>query len=221
LNFSVGNIIGLTELDVDNVELLQGASSALYGSGGMNGTLLMNSKSPFKYQGLSFQAKQGFMHFNDPALSNATPYYDWSLRYAKKISEKFAFRISGQFIKADDWQATDYRNLKRENVFSSLKDGNRDSDPNYDGVNVFGDEASASLSALAQAGIFGPDNPTLPGVVQALTLANGGTPPTQAQIIGHYANTAAYGANPQTAPLYLMANGLARGYYGSQYVHNM
>ncbi|MFX5743221.1 TonB-dependent receptor plug domain-containing protein, partial [Acinetobacter baumannii] len=26
LNFSVGNIIGLTELDVDNMELLQGAS---------------------------------------------------------------------------------------------------------------------------------------------------------------------------------------------------
>ena len=214
LNFCVGNIIGLTELDVDNVELLQGASSALYGSGGMNGTLLMNSKSPWKYQGLSAQVKQGFMHFNDPAQSNATPYYDWSLRYAKQIGEKFAFRISGQFIKADDWQATDYRNLKRENVFSSLKDGNRDSDPNYDGVNVFGDEASASMAALAQVGILNPaTNPTLPGVVQALTMANGGTPPSQAQIIGHYANTTAYAANPQTAPLYLMANGLARGYY--------
>ena len=48
LNFSVGNIVGLTELDVDNVELLAGASSALYGSGGMNGTLLINSKNPFK-----------------------------------------------------------------------------------------------------------------------------------------------------------------------------
>ena len=29
LNFSVGNIVGLTELDVDNIELLSGASSAL------------------------------------------------------------------------------------------------------------------------------------------------------------------------------------------------
>jgi outer membrane receptor protein involved in Fe transport len=213
LNFSVGNIIGLTELDVDNVELLQGASSALYGSGGMNGTLLMNSKNPFKYQGLSFQVKQGFMHFNDPAQDNATPYYDWSLRYAKKIGEKFAFRISGQFIKADDWQATDYRNLNRNNVLSNLKEGDRTSDPNYDGVNVFGDEASANMAALAQAGILGPNNPTLPGVVQALTLANGGTPPTQAQIIGHYANTTAYAGNSQTLPLYLMANGLAKGYY--------
>jgi outer membrane receptor protein involved in Fe transport len=216
LNFCVGNIIGLTELDVDNVELLQGASSALYGSGGMNGTLLMTSKSPFKYQGLSAQVKQGFMHFNDPAQSNATPYYDWTLRYAKKIGERFAFRISGQFVKADDWQATDYRNLRRNNVFSELKDGNRTSDPNYDGVNVFGDEASANMAALAQAGIFNPaTNPTLPGVIQALAMANGGVPPTQAQIIGHYANTTAYAGNAQTAPLYFMANGLAKGYYNN------
>jgi outer membrane receptor protein involved in Fe transport len=45
LNFSVGNIVGLTELDVDNLELLSGASSALYGSGGMNGTLLITAKT--------------------------------------------------------------------------------------------------------------------------------------------------------------------------------
>src|SRR5690606_13416216 len=59
LNFSMGSVIGPTELDVDNVELLAGASSALYGSGGINGTLLINSKNPFKYQGLSFNIKQG------------------------------------------------------------------------------------------------------------------------------------------------------------------
>ncbi|MEO6931376.1 MAG: TonB-dependent receptor, partial [Chitinophagaceae bacterium] len=42
LNFSLGGFIGLSELDVDNIELLPGASSALYGPGGMNGTLLIN-----------------------------------------------------------------------------------------------------------------------------------------------------------------------------------
>src|SRR6186713_1503653 len=62
LNFSVGSVIGLTQLDVDNMELLHGASSALYGSGGMNGTILITSKSPFKYQGLSFQVKEGVMN---------------------------------------------------------------------------------------------------------------------------------------------------------------
>ena len=75
LNFSVGSIVGPTELDIDNIELLPGASSALYGSGGMNGTLLITSKSPFKYQGLSVQFKQGVNHINDP-LRGAAPYYD-------------------------------------------------------------------------------------------------------------------------------------------------
>ena len=150
LNFSVGSIIGLTELDVENMELLVGASSALYGSGGQNGTLLINSKNPFKYQGLSFQVKQGVNHF-DNAQRKAAPYYDWSFRWGKKVSEKFAFKLGGQYIQAQDWQARDARNLQRNNVNSSLKGGDRTSDPNYDGVNVFGDEASASMQAFAQA----------------------------------------------------------------------
>src|SRR6478752_3476321 len=81
LNFSVGSIVGLTELDVDNIELLPGASSALYGSGGMNGTVLINSKNPFKYQGFSFQIKQGVNHI-DSKQRPTSPYYDWSVRWA-------------------------------------------------------------------------------------------------------------------------------------------
>lgn len=150
LNFSIGSIVGLTELDVESMELLPGASSALYGSGGMNGTLLINSKNPFKYQGLSIQVKQGVNHV-DNTQHAAAPYYDYSFRYAKKLSEKFAFKIGAQYIKAQDWQAADERNVLRNNVASGIKAGNRQSDPNYDGVNVFGDEASASMNALAQA----------------------------------------------------------------------
>jgi outer membrane receptor protein involved in Fe transport len=150
LNFSVGNIIGLTELDVDNMELLSGASSALYGPGGMNGTLLINSKSPFKYQGVSAQVKQGIMHIADDA-QKVSPYYDVSVRWGQKVSNRFAFKLGAQVIKTDDWQARDKRDLERNNVLSKLKPGDRQSDPNYDGVNVFGDEASASMSAFAQA----------------------------------------------------------------------
>ncbi len=149
LNFSVGIILGPTELDVDNAELLQGASSALYGPGGTNGTLLLTSKNPFKYQGLSFQIKQGVMHV-DHKQRPAAPYYDWAFRWGKKISDKFAFKIGGQFIQAKDWQASDTRNLSRNNVLSSIKPGDRQSDNNYDGINVYGDEASVSMNSFAQ-----------------------------------------------------------------------
>ncbi len=152
LNFSVGNVIGLSELDVDNIELLPGASSALYGPGGMNGTVLINSKNPFKYQGLSFQIKQGFNHI-DRSQRNSSPYYDWSLRWAKKVSDKFAFKINAQFIQAQDWLANQTDNYARiGGTPNGIKiPGWRESDPNYDGVNVYGDETTQSLRNIASA----------------------------------------------------------------------
>ncbi len=152
LNFSTGNIVGPNELDVDNVELLPGASSALYGSGGMNGTLLISSKNPFKYQGLSVQAKQGIMHVgggNDPV--GASPYNDFSLRWGKKVSEKFAFKIGGQYIQAKDWVATDKTNYSGVGTAGKTKPGDATSDPAYDGVNVYGDENPANVNMLGVA----------------------------------------------------------------------
>src|SRR5450631_800415 len=136
LNFSVGNIAGLNELDVDNVELLPGASSALYGSGGMTGTILMTSKDPYKYQGLSAQVKGGMNHISDPN-TNAAPYYDIMARYAQSFN-KFAFHISADYIGAKDWSATDYRNYSP--IQGTPVAGNRTL-PNYNGVNTYGDES--------------------------------------------------------------------------------
>ncbi len=150
LNFSVGNIVGLTELDVDNMELLSGASSALYGSGGMNGTLLITSKNPFKFQGLSFNIKQGVMHV-DGKQRPASPYYDWTMRWAKSFKNKLAFKFAWQLIKAQDWEANDYDNVARTSILSKTKPGNRITDPNYDGVNVYGDETSAKLDFMSVA----------------------------------------------------------------------
>jgi outer membrane receptor protein involved in Fe transport len=135
LNFSVGNIAGLNELDVDNVELLPGASSALYGSGGMTGTILMTSKDPYKYQGLSAEFKQGVNHISDPSMS-AAPYYDIMARYAKSFN-KFAFRLSADYIEGKDWTATNYSNYSP--LQGSPIAGDR-SLPNYNGVNIYGDE---------------------------------------------------------------------------------
>ena len=159
LNFSVGSVIGLTELDVDNIELLPGASSALYGSGGMNGTVLINSKSPFKYQGLSFQVKQGINHIDsyERALS---PFKDWTVRWAKKVNDKFAYKFGAQFTEAKDWLGNDATNYSRTTGTANGQTilGTRSSDPNYDGVNVYGDETTSTLSSVygsVQSGVIG------------------------------------------------------------------
>lgn len=158
LNFSVGAIIGLSELDVDNLELLSGASSALYGPGGMNGTLLMSSKSPFKYQGLSFQVKEGVMH-TDKRQRDPSAYHNWNLRWAKAFKNKFAFKMNLELIQAKDWLGFDYRNYSRAATGGKVVGGDRQTDPNYDGVNVYGDETtveirSAVLNTIAQQAPF-------------------------------------------------------------------
>jgi outer membrane receptor protein involved in Fe transport len=160
LNFFVGNFAGLIELDVDNVELLPGASSALYGPGGMNGTILINSKSPFKYQGLSVQAKQGVMHIGSNQRDNASPFFDYSLRWAKAFKNKFAIKIGAQYITAKDWVANDTSDYQSENNLSKVVAGNRRTDPNYNGVNVYGDETSVDIRPFIAPYIPGlPDKP--------------------------------------------------------------
>lgn len=193
LNFSVGNIIGVTDLDFDNMELLEGASSALYGPGGMNGTLLINSKSPFKYQGVSVQVREGIMNI-DKKYRNVSPYHDISLRWGQKISDKFAFKISGQYVWARDWLAADSSDYFVDPGVKNSKviPGTRQTDPNYNGVNVYGDETKGDLYAVAN------------GVLDAYTQgfidffhATYGIDPTQDQITG-YLQT-----DPGPQPFYL------------------
>ncbi|MBC7423075.1 MAG: TonB-dependent receptor [Ferruginibacter sp.] len=157
LNFSVGSVIGLTQLDVDNMELLPGASSALYGPGGMNGTLLINSKNPFKYQGLSFEVKESIKHV-DGKEQDPSFYHNWNVRWAKKVSEKLAFKITTELVQAKDWVGDDYRNYKGLAVAGSPSFGTRASDPNYNGINVYGDEThidmTRGLKGIAAAAPF-------------------------------------------------------------------
>ena len=167
LNFSVGAIIGLSELDVDNMELLSGASSALYGAGGMNGTLLMTSKNPFKYQGLSVLIKEGLMNTGSKSNSAASAYHNWNMRWAKKVSDKFAFKINAELIQAKDWQGQDFRNYNRIAIPGAVIAGDRKTDPNYDGVNVYGDETSVDIRAF-----FGNIAANLPGAANFIN-ANG------------------------------------------------
>ncbi|MGB5006917.1 MAG: TonB-dependent receptor [Ferruginibacter sp.] len=167
LNFSVGAIIGLSELDVDNIELLSGASSALYGPGGMNGTLLMTSKNPFKYQGFSALIKQGVMHVGTERQRDPSLYSNWNLRWGKKVSEKFAFKINAELINAKDWMGRDSRNYSRSGTTGSVIPGDRKTDPNYDGVNVYGDETTVDIRAF-----FSSIAASLPGAADFIN-ANG------------------------------------------------
>jgi outer membrane receptor protein involved in Fe transport len=139
LNFVIGNMIGVSEIDVQNVELLPGSSSALYGANAFNGILFMNSKSPFTSEGITAYAKYG--QTNQKA-AGANEYYDYGVRAAHKFSEYFAAKANFTFMKGTDWYATDYRDLANPGKDRSYY--------NYNGVNVYGDEVSTNIKGVGQ-----------------------------------------------------------------------
>ncbi|MEX6626850.1 TonB-dependent receptor [Tenacibaculum salmonis] len=141
LNFAIGNLLGMSEIDVKSVEILPGAASALYGANAFNGIMLMRSKSPFEDQGISVGLKSGFTS-QDAAGTNS--YSDATIRMAHVFDDKFAAKVSFSYLKGEEWHATDYRNTT--GIGGTYIPGmSHADDPNYDGVNTYGDEVSVNL----------------------------------------------------------------------------
>ena len=171
LNFSVGNIVGISELDLQSVDLLPGAASALYGPNAMNGIILMDSKSPFLFQGLSAQVKTGAMYASNRTEA-MTPYGDISIRFAKAFNNKVAFKLNFNQLTADDWQATDTRDQSLLNG-TVLGAGSRGTNLAYNGVNVYGDETNVNMLSSLRPLLGVPTNPLTVGINQ-ISAATGG-----------------------------------------------
>ena len=152
LNFALGNLLGMSVLDVKTVELLPGASSALYGANAFNGIMFMTSKSPFEDQGISLSYNQGVTN-QEAAGTNQLNEFDIRMAYA--FSDKFAAKASLSYLDGTEWYATDNRNtssmgsLRGAQYVPGTRPGGRNyeakatDDPNYDGVNIYGDVVSA------------------------------------------------------------------------------
>ncbi|WP_299337627.1 TonB-dependent receptor [uncultured Psychroserpens sp.] len=144
LNFPLGNLLGMTETDVLSVELLPGASSALYGANAFNGILFMRSKNPFDHQGISGYVKRGIT--SQEAAGDNT-YTDLGIRMGYKFSDKFAAKVNFGYLKGTDWFATDTSGKDDDNLINP--NSTRANDINYNGINVYGDEVSTNIKDVA------------------------------------------------------------------------
>ncbi|MEQ1585303.1 MAG: TonB-dependent receptor, partial [Cyclobacteriaceae bacterium] len=138
LNFPTGNIIGIGELDAESVELVPGAASALYGPNAFNGILIMKSKSPFEYQGLSAQVKGGVTSSD---AGGSDPFVQYSIRYAKAFNNKFAFKLNFSMLNATDWLSNDYQTSRVNPESTTDLSGTKD----FDGLNLYGDETQIAV----------------------------------------------------------------------------
>jgi len=132
LNFSLGNFLGASDLDVINVDVIAGASTAFYGPNAFNGVISMTTKNPYDFRGLTASIKAG-----ERALTEV------SVRYAdviknKKGEEKFAFKFNIFHLTANDWEATNMNAVDESNFTTTpTPKGNPGG---YDAVNRYGDE---------------------------------------------------------------------------------
>jgi outer membrane receptor protein involved in Fe transport len=129
-NVVIGNLSGLSQLDVESIEILPGASSALYGANAFNGILTMNSKSPFDSAGVTAYFIQGF---TSQKAAGTNSNYDFGVRGAYKFSDKFAAKANLTYFKGTDWLANDERNVA---VFGR----ELPKELAYNGLNLYGDE---------------------------------------------------------------------------------
>jgi len=145
LNFVLGNMIGISEIDVQSVELLPGASSALYGANAFNGILFMNSKNPFTSEGVNGYVKYG--QTNQQA-AGVNSFSDYGVRVAHKFNNYFAAKANYTYMKGTDWYATNYNGINAANGDEII--GIDRTNPNYNGINVYGDEVSTNLRGVGQ-----------------------------------------------------------------------
>ena len=122
LNFSLGNFLGAPDLDIVTVDVIAGASTAFYGPSAFNGVISMQTKDPFQFTGLSASLKAGERNLTE-----------FSMRWAAKVNEKFAYKINVFALKADDWEANnmDPTDISRDDATNP---------GGYDAVNRYGDE---------------------------------------------------------------------------------
>lgn len=135
----IASALAPSDLDIRQVELVPGVGSALYGLNALNGLVNILTRNPFDSPGLSIGQKTGLNHVGDAALTPKL-YLETALRYAHRLSERFAFKVNVVYQRGYDWVAGNPTDLN-PTANASLNLFGADN-PAYDPVNSYGNEAA-------------------------------------------------------------------------------
>jgi outer membrane receptor protein involved in Fe transport len=100
LSLYVGNLTGVPEIDVESVEIVYGANSALYGANAFNGVVLFQTRDPFRDTGVSAWVRGGERGM-----------FEFQGRWAQRVGDRFAYKVVGSYFEADDYISTNYATL--------------------------------------------------------------------------------------------------------------
>ncbi|MDG1757228.1 MAG: TonB-dependent receptor, partial [Bacteroidia bacterium] len=127
LNFSLGNFLGASDIDIQRVNVIAGASSAFYGPNAFNGVISMETKSPFMFPGVMAEIKVGERQMGQVQFRIADYFNN------EKGEQKFGYKLTASYMQANDWEAENYQPTQ-DSDFDQTNPGG------YDAVNRYGDE---------------------------------------------------------------------------------
>ena len=156
--FAVGNLIGPSELDVQSVELIPGAASALYGMDAYKGIMSITTKNPFDHEGVNVYYRSGV---TQQVAGGDNEFSDFGVRFAKKLSDKWAVKVSVSAKQGTEWAAADtrHKNDCSNCGEGSIVEGYDPRSPDYDAVNEYGQQLISSQDVWGALGAFvGTDN---------------------------------------------------------------
>jgi outer membrane receptor for ferrienterochelin and colicins len=148
LRLNANNFIPITDDDIERIEIVLGPGAALYGPTSANGVMHIISKSPFQSVGTSIQATGGERSMRKVGV-----------RHAGRLSDKVAYKISGQYFGATDWKYEDPEEVRARGVNPRDYDQKRKT-----GEFRLDFKPTKDLTAILSAGYNSADNIDMTGL---------------------------------------------------------
>ena len=96
LRINAINMIPTTDMDIERIELARGPGAALYGPNAAEGVMHIITYSPIDRPGTTVSLGAG-----------ERSVVQFLLRSAHAVSDRFGFKVSGQYLRGEDWEYED------------------------------------------------------------------------------------------------------------------
>lgn len=96
----MGPLSTIVKEDVERFEVILGPNATLYGPNAHNGLINTITKDPRRYQGTTFAANLG-------VNGDGAGFYSARFRHAQKVSDKFAYKITGAYTQTEEFEWSD------------------------------------------------------------------------------------------------------------------
>jgi iron complex outermembrane receptor protein len=112
LRVNVPAFFSASNQDIEQIEFVLGPGAALYGPNSAKGVLAITTRSPFSSRGTTVTLETGLRSASRDSAGNSFSNDGHSLwragfRHAGTAGEKFGYKISGEFLRGNEWRMRD------------------------------------------------------------------------------------------------------------------